>query len=137
MSVSSAVPVTHHPFPTRNNRIGNKCVGLSFTLGNKFFSIIFTYLLDQKFKDTLCGTKVLFKSDYEKIAANRSYFVEFDLFGDFDLIFGAAKQSLKIVEIPIRYAERTYGKTNIRRWKHGILLLQMVFVAARKLKFVV
>jgi ubiquinone/menaquinone biosynthesis C-methylase UbiE len=105
-------------------------------LGNKFFSMMFTYLLDQKFKDTLCGTKVLFRSDYEKLAANRSYFGEFDPFGDFDLIFGAAKQNLKIVEMPIRYAERTYGDTNIHRWRHGLLLLKMVGVAARRLKFV-
>ncbi len=105
-------------------------------LGNKFFSIMFTYLLDQKFKDTLCGTKVLFKSDYEKIVANRSYFGDFDPFGDFDLIFGAAKQNLKIVEMPIRYAERSYGETNIQRWRHGLLLLEMVLVAARRLKFV-
>jgi ubiquinone/menaquinone biosynthesis C-methylase UbiE len=105
-------------------------------LGNKFFSIMFTYLLDQKFKDTLCGTKVLFKSDYEKISANRSYFGEFDPFGDFDLIFGAAKQNMKIVEMPIRYADRTYGETNIQRWRHGLLLLKMVLVAARRLKFV-
>jgi hypothetical protein len=105
-------------------------------LGNKFFSMMFTYLLDQRFKDTLCGTKVLFKSDYEKLAANRSYFGEFDPFGDFDLIFGAAKQNLKIVEMPIRYAERTYGDTNIQRWRHGLLLLKMVGVAARRLKFI-
>jgi SAM-dependent methyltransferase len=105
-------------------------------LGNKFFSMMFTYLLDQKFKDTLCGTKVLFKSDYDKLAANRSYFGEFDPFGDFDLIFGAAKQNLKIVEMPIRYAERTYGETNIQRWRHGLLLLKMVGVAARRMKYV-
>jgi len=105
-------------------------------LGNKFFSMMFTYLLDQRFKDTLCGTKVLFRSDYEKLAANRSYFGEFDPFGDFDLIFGAAKQNLKIVEMPIRYAERTYGDTNIQRWRHGLLLLKMVGVAARRLKFI-
>ncbi|RPI04084.1 MAG: glycosyltransferase [Ignavibacteriae bacterium] len=105
-------------------------------LGNKFFSMMFTYLLDQKFKDTLCGTKVIFRAHYEKLAANRSYFGEFDPFGDFDLIFGAAKQNLKIVEMPIRYAERTYGETNIQRWRHGLLLLKMVGVAARRLKFV-
>ena len=105
-------------------------------MGNKFFSMMFTYLLDQKFKDTLCGTKVLFKSDYDKLAENRSYFGEFDPFGDFDLIFGAAKQNLKIVEMPIRYAERTYGETNIQRWRHGLLLLKMVGVAANRMKFV-
>jgi len=97
---------------------------------------MFTYLLDQRFKDTLCGTKVLFKSDYDRIEKHRGYFGEFDPFGDFDLIFGAAKQNLKIVELPIRYAERKYGETNIQRWRHGVLLLKMVFVAAGRLKFV-
>ncbi len=105
-------------------------------IGNKFFSLMFTYLVDQRFKDTLCGTKVLFKDDYERIAKNRSYFGEFDPFGDFDLIFGAAKQNLKILEMPIRYSERKYGQTNIQRWRHGMLLLRMVFVAASRLKFV-
>lgn len=105
-------------------------------LGNKFFSIAFTYLLEQRFKDTLCGTKVLFRMDYEQIAANRAYFGEFDPFGDFDLIFGAAKLNLKIVEIPIHYRERTYGETNISRFKHGWLLLRMTLYAMRKLKFV-
>jgi SAM-dependent methyltransferase len=105
-------------------------------IGNKFFSLMFTYLLDQRFKDTLCGTKVLFKSDYDRIAKHRGYFGELDPFGDFDLIFGAAKQNLKIVELPIRYAERKYGETNIQRWRHGVLLLKMVLVAAGRLKFV-
>lgn len=105
-------------------------------LGNKFFSIAFSWLLGQPIKDTLCGTKVLWKSDYEKIAANRAYFGDFDPFGDFDLIFGAAKLNLKIVDLPIRYRERTYGTTNIHRWKHGWLLLKMVLFAARRIKFV-
>lgn len=105
-------------------------------LGNKFFSLAFSWLLGQPIKDTLCGTKVLWKADYEKIAANRSYFGDFDPFGDFDLIFGAAKCNLKIVDLPIRYRERTYGATNISRWKHGLLLLRMVAFAARRMKFV-
>lgn len=105
-------------------------------LGNKFFSLAFSFLLDQKIKDTLCGTKVLFKKDYDKIVANRSYFGEFDPFGDFDLIFGAAKLNLKIVEIPIRYKARTYGETNIKRFSHGFLLLKMVLFASRKIKFI-
>jgi len=105
-------------------------------LGNKFFSIAFTYLLEQPFKDTLCGTKCLFRKDYEKIAADRKFFGDFDPFGDFDLIFGAAKQNLKIVEVPIHYRERTYGVTNISRFTHGWLLLKMCFVAMRKLKFI-
>jgi glycosyltransferase involved in cell wall biosynthesis len=104
--------------------------------GNKFFSIIFTWLLGQQIKDTLCGTKVISRANYEKIANNRSYFGDFDPFGDFDLLFGAAKQNLKIVEIPIRYCERAYGETNIDRWKHGWLLLRMVTFAAGKIKFI-
>ncbi|MGA7104012.1 MAG: glycosyltransferase [Candidatus Deferrimicrobiaceae bacterium] len=105
-------------------------------LGNKFFSVAFTYLLDQRFKDTLCGTKVLFRQDYERIAAGRSYFGDFDPFGDFDLIFGAAKLDLKIVEVPIRYRERTYGSTQISRFRHGWLLLKMSAFALRRIKFV-
>ena len=105
-------------------------------LGNKFFSLAFSWLLGQSIKDTLCGTKVLWREDYERIAANRSYFGEFDPFGDYDLIFGAARLNLKIVDIPIRYRERTYGAPNISRWRDGQLLLRMVLFAARRLKFV-
>ena len=103
---------------------------------NKTFGLIFTWLLGQPVKDTLCGTKVLSRLHYEKVAANRAYFGDFDPFGDFDLLFGAAKLNLKIADVPIRYRERTYGTTNIQRWKHGWLLLRMVMFAARKLKFV-
>lgn len=103
---------------------------------NKAFGIIFTWLLGQPVKDTLCGTKVLSRAHYERIAANRAYFGDFDPFGDFDLLFGAAKLNLKIADVPIRYRERTYGTTNIQRWSHGWLLLRMVAFAARKLKFV-
>jgi ubiquinone/menaquinone biosynthesis C-methylase UbiE len=105
-------------------------------LGNKFFSLAFTWLLGQAVKDTLCGTKVLFRSDYERIAANRSYFGDFDPFGDFDLLFGATRLGLKIVDIPIRYQERTYGSTNINRFRHGARLLRMMLFAARRLKFI-
>jgi ubiquinone/menaquinone biosynthesis C-methylase UbiE len=105
-------------------------------IGNKFFSMVFTFLLGQSIKDTLCGTKILWKSDYEEIASNRDYFGDFDPFGDFDLLFGAAKLNLKIVDMPIRYSERVYGETNIQRWKHGVLLLKMVIFAARRLKFI-
>ncbi len=105
-------------------------------LGNKIFGILFSWLLDQPIKDTLCGTKALFKKEYHEIANNRRYFGNFDPFGDFDLIFGAARLHLKIVEIPIRYAARTYGSTNISRFRHGWLLLKMTLFAARKLKFI-
>jgi len=105
-------------------------------LGNKFFSMMFTWLLDQRFKDTLCGTKALFRKDYEHLKNGRAFFGDFDPFGDFDLIFGASKLNLKIIEIPIRYRERTYGTTNISRFRHGLMLLKMCFFALKKLKFV-
>ena len=105
-------------------------------LGNKFFSLAFSSLLGQSVKDTLCGTKVLWKSDYGRIAENRSYFGNFDPFGDFDLLFGSARLNLKIVEMPVRYAMRTYGDTNIQRWRHGYLLLRMVIFAALRIKFI-
>jgi SAM-dependent methyltransferase len=104
-------------------------------IANKGFGITFSWLLGQNIKDTLCGTKVLFRADYEAIARNRAYFGDFDPFGDFDLIFGAAKLNLKMIDLPIRYRARTYGETNIHRWSHGWLLLRMVFFAARRMKF--
>ena len=104
-------------------------------IGNKFFSIAFSWLLNQRIKDTLCGTKVLSRDNYDRLIANRSYFGDFDPFGDFDLIFGSAKLNLKFVEIPIRYRARIYGETNISRFKHGWLLLKMTFFALNKIKF--
>lgn len=105
-------------------------------MGNKFFAAAFSFLLGQPLKDTLCGTKVLRRAHYEAIARDRAYFGDFDPFGDFDLIFGAARQGFRIVELPVRYRERVYGDTNIRRWAHGLLLLRMTMFAARRLKFI-
>jgi 2-polyprenyl-3-methyl-5-hydroxy-6-metoxy-1,4-benzoquinol methylase len=105
-------------------------------LGNKFFSMAFSWLLNQRIKDTLCGTKVLFREDYRRIEENRRYFGDFDPFGDFDLLFGASKLNLKILEVPIRYQERQYGTTNIRRFAHGWLLLKMTFFGFFRLKAV-
>lgn len=105
-------------------------------LGNKVFSTVFTWLLNQRITDTLCGTKALTRHHYEQIKEGRRYFGEFDPFGDFDLIFGAAKLNLKIVEIPVRYRARSYGTTQISRFRHGWQLLRMVGVAYRKLKAV-
>jgi SAM-dependent methyltransferase len=104
-------------------------------LGNTFFAQAFSFLLDQPIKDTLCGTKVLWKKDYERLAKARAYFGELDPFGDFDLIFGACRLNLKIMEIPIRYKSRVYGETNISRFRDGALLLRMTALAARKIKF--
>lgn len=105
------------------------------TMGNKFFSLVFSWLLEQPIKDTLCGTKVMFREDYIRLQANRKFFGEFDPFGDYDLLFGAYKLNLKIIDLPIRYRERTYGDTNISRFRHGFLLLRMCWYAAGKIKF--
>lgn len=103
-------------------------------IGNKFFSVLFTWILGQRFKDTLCGTKALFKKDYEKIVKHRKKFGSIDPFGDFDLIFGAIRQNLKVVEIPVRYKERVYGSTNISRFRHGLLLFKMTWEAFKQFK---
>lgn len=103
-------------------------------LGNKFFSLLFSWLLNQRIKDTLCGTKVMLRQNYELIAAHRDYFGDIDPFGDFDLLFGASRHNLKILEIPIRYGARTYGKTQIRRFYHGFILLKMCFKAIGRMK---
>ena len=104
-------------------------------LGNKFFSNAFSWVLEQPIKDTLCGTKVLFHDDYIRLKSNRKFFGEFDPFGDFDLLFGAYKLNLKIIDLPIRYQERTYGDTNISRFKHGLILLRMWLYAVGKIRF--
>jgi len=118
-----------YPMQTRAMRFLN-------LLGNKFFSLAFSWVLGQPIKDTLCGTKVVRKTDYQVIEANRGYFGDFDPFGDFDLLFGAARLNLKIVDLPIRYGARTYGQTNINRFQHGALLVKMLVFAARRLKFI-
>ncbi len=103
-------------------------------VANKVFSLLFTWLLSQRFTDTLCGTKAMYRSDYARLAAGRGYFGNFDPFGDFDLIFGASKLGLKAVEVPIRYASRSYGETQISRFRHGFMLLRMVLFAFMRIK---
>jgi SAM-dependent methyltransferase len=102
---------------------------------NKFFSLAFSFLLEQPLKDTLCGTKVMRREDYATLVSQRHYFGDFDPFGDFDLLFGAAKLSLKIVDIPVRYQPRTYGESNIAHFREGLILLKMCAYASRKIKF--
>ncbi len=103
-------------------------------LGNRTFARLLKWIIGQQVKDTLCGTKVLLRADYERIAAGRAYFGEFDPFGDFDLLFGAARLNMRIVDLPVRYQPRTYGETNISRWRHGVLLLRMTLFAFWKFK---
>jgi SAM-dependent methyltransferase len=114
----------------------NEAMQFANMVANHFFGLTFSWLLGQRIKDTLCGTKVMFRRDYESLARNRSYFGDFDPFGDFDLLFGAAKLNLRIIDLPIRYQARIYGSTNIQRWRHGVLLLRMALVAAGRLKFI-
>jgi hypothetical protein len=103
---------------------------------NKFFALAFSWLLGQPVKDTLCGTKVLWRESYQRIEAGRHYFGDFDPFGDFDLLFGASRLGLRIVDMPVHYRERTYGQTNIHRWSHGWLLIRMMLFAAKRIKFI-
>lgn len=115
--------------------VEGEAMRLANLAGNKVFSMIFSWILGERVTDTLCGTKVLWARDYRRIAANRKAFGDFDPFGDFDLLFGAANLGLKIREVPVRYRERTYGSTNIDRWRHGLLLARMALIGARKLRF--
>jgi SAM-dependent methyltransferase len=103
-------------------------------IANRGFSLTFSWLLNQRYTDTLCGTKVICRADYLRLKAGRSYFGDFDPFGDFDLIFGASKLNLKTVDVPIRYAARAYGETQISRFRHGWILLKMVVFAFLKIK---
>ena len=105
-------------------------------MGNQMFSMLLNWILGMPIKDTLCGTKALFRNHYDLIREGRTYFGDFDPFGDFDLILGAAKLQLKILEIPIRYQARSYGRTNIRRFYHAWLLFKTSFFAFRKFKLV-
>lgn len=105
-------------------------------IANRFFAWLLSFLLNIKIKDSLCGTKALKKTDYEKIYNTYEYFTNFDPFGDFDLLFGAAKLGLKIQDIPVRYVSRTYGRSNISHFKEGFILLKMCLYAAIKIKFV-
>ncbi len=103
-------------------------------IANKTFSYLFSWLLNQRYTDTLCGTKVMRRSDYYRLREGKAYFGDFDPFGDFDLIFGASKLNLKSIDLPIRYAARSYGETQISRFRHGVMLLKMVAFAFFKIK---
>lgn len=103
-------------------------------IANKTFSYLFSWLLNERYTDTLCGTKVMRRADYYRLRDGKAYFGDFDPFGDFDLIFGASKLNLKAIDLPIRYAARSYGETQISRFRHGVMLLRMVVFAFFKIK---
>ncbi|OUU27996.1 MAG: hypothetical protein CBB97_05285 [Candidatus Endolissoclinum sp. TMED37] len=103
-------------------------------IANKIFSVLFSWLLGQRFTDTLCGTKVLSRKNYIRAKNKNKDLGNFDPFGDFFLIFGASRLCLKITEVPIRYKAREYGETQISRFSHGALLIKMVIYAFLKIK---
>ena len=103
-------------------------------IANKIFSILFTWLLGQRFTDTLCGTKVISKKNYLRAKKKNKDLGNFDPFGDFFLIFGSSRSCLKIKEVPIRYKARVYGETQISRFSHGVLLIKMLGFAFLKIK---
>jgi SAM-dependent methyltransferase len=98
-------------------------------IGNVFFAKNLSYLLDVKLGDTLCGTKLFSRKDYERFVQWRKLFGDFDPFGDFELIFPAAILGLGIIDVPVPYKARIYGKTNINRFRDGYVLLKMTFIA--------
>ena len=104
-------------------------------LGNKVFSVAFTYLLGQRVKDTLCGTKVLWRSDWERIKPMLGSWGTEDRWGDYELLFGAAKLNLKILDLPVHYQERIYGSTKMTKvFRHGLIMLKMCWHGFLKLK---
>lgn len=103
-------------------------------VGNKFFALALSYVLGQPVKDSLCGTKMMLRTDYERLQRRIARFGDFDPFGDFNFLFGSALLGLRIRDIPVRYRDRTYGETNISRFRHGWLLLKMTWFGFRKLK---
>jgi hypothetical protein len=105
-------------------------------IANWFFGISFSWLLGTPVKDTLCGTKVMWRKDFEAAVALRPYLESIDPFGDFDMLFGANLLHLRILDVPVHYCDRQYGATNISRWRHGMMLLRMMWLAARKIRFV-
>jgi len=103
-------------------------------LGNVFFAKALSWVLDTHLGDSLCGTKLLTRHDYDRIVAWRRDFGDFDPFGDFELLFPASVLGLGIVDIPVRYLARTYGSTNIRRFQHGFELLRMTAIGLCRIK---
>lgn len=123
-------------------KMGKNAMPFFNNIGNRFFGNIFTLILEQRFTDTLCGFKAISKSNYQKICKQRNYFGDFDPFGDFELIFGAIKLTLKAVEIPVHYRPRTYGQPKaygnsfFSFLKHGMILLKMSGIAFQKFKLI-
>lgn len=97
-------------------------------LANHFFAVLFSWIIGQPIKDTLCGTKVFFRYEFDALLKSIKPLANRDPFGDFDLLFGAAKLNLKIIDMPVHFKARSYGVTQIRRFYHGLMLLKMSIV---------
>jgi hypothetical protein len=112
----------------------NKAMQFINILGNKFFGIIYCWLLGQRVKDTLCGTKALWREDFNLMKKDKTVWKQFDPFGDFSLLLGASKLNRKIIDIPVRYYERTYGSTNIKRFLNALELARYCLFATKSVK---
>ena len=104
-------------------------------LGNIFFAKTLSWVLDTRIGDSLCGTKMVARHDFRRMTAWRNDFGDFDPFGDFELLFPAAVLGLGIIDVPIRYQDRTYGSTSISRFSHGLMLLRMTLIGLIRIKF--
>jgi hypothetical protein len=103
-------------------------------LGNVFFAKALSWILGMRFGDCLCGTKLMRRDDYTRMVAWRREFGDFDPFGDFELLFPAAILGIGVVDVPIRYRARTYGTTQIHRFRHGLMLLKMTLMGFFRVK---
>ena len=104
-------------------------------LGNVFFAKLLSFVLDVRLGDSLCGTKLVSRRDYERFVRWRSDFGDFDPFGDFELLFPAAVLGTGIIDIPVFYRARTYGTTNIHRFRDGAILFRMSMTGLLRIKF--
>lgn len=101
-------------------------------LANHFFAGLLSWLLHIKIQDSLCGTKAIRRSEYQKILQANLSLQDRDPFGDFDLLFCASKLGLQITDIPVPYYPRTYGKSNINHVRDGLRLLGICWHIYRK-----
>jgi len=102
-------------------------------MGNIFFAKALSHVLGLRLGDSLCGTKLLSRHDYRRIVAWRNAFGDFDPFGDFELLFGSAVLGLGTADVPVAYRARTYGKTNISRFRDGWTLLKMTLTGLARI----
>ena len=112
-----------------------KAMKFSNYLGNIFFAKLFSFILNKRISDTLCGTKIFYKEHWQQIKKTNSQWGKEDLWGDFDLLLGCYISNLKIKEIPIKYYERKEGVTKMKNvLNNGIRMLVISITAIFKIK---